>query len=62
MKHQINKSTLEKLKAKLGKLGHGSKTQLAQEVGMNRAQISRMLRLGYVPGKYQEKLFNFINK
>lgn len=58
----ITTENVKEIKAKLETLGHGSKKKLAEYLGVNPAQVSLLLRTGFLTPKKEEKLLKWLGK
>ena len=57
----ITETTLIKIKHKLSELGHGSKKKLADHLGINQAQVSLLLKSGYLTPSKENKLLKWLS-
>jgi hypothetical protein len=57
----ITQETITEIKHKLSELGHGSKKQLARHLHINQAQVSLLLRIGFITPKKEGALLKWLN-
>lgn len=56
----ITEDKLIKIKHKLSEIGHGGKKQLAEYIGVNQAQISLLLKSGYISPSKEVKVLKWL--